>query len=318
MFFSCFIILILIIYFFYLLIKYSGMEKPEYNLQYFRDKESIEYPTMVVGYLASKTIKEEHFIATVLDFVCKGFIKVERLEDNSDYIFTIIRRIKATDIEAKALKIFFNKQFLDVGINQSLNQFKKIMKNEKRFGIYGKIKRKFNTQIREFFDKKEEVKKITEGTNIKNIMLCYVLFFLTSYSLIAKVEMSTIIADFMLSSFVFSLFLVMIIFIKNTLLGTYSYAISIIAIVVFLNIVFLIYYESIVLILITLILMGGIILFDDMLQRKKTNIANEYEKIKGLKKYIIEYSNIKEYDISNIYLWDQYYVYAVALNIKKI
>lgn len=315
MFFSCFIILILIIYFFYLLIKYSGMEKPEYNLQYFRDKESIEYPTMVVGYLASKTIKEEHFIATVLDFVCKGFIKVERLEDNSDYIFTIIRRIKATDIEAKALKIFFNKQFLDVGINQSLNQFKKIMKNEKRFGIYGKIKRKFNTQIREFFDKKEEVKKITEGTNI---MLCYVLFFLTSYSLIAKVEMSTIIADFMLSSFVFSLFLVMIIFIKNTLLGTYSYAISIIAIVVFLNIVFFIYYESIVLILITLILMGGIILFDDMLQRKKTNIANEYEKIKGLKKYIIEYSNIKEYDISNIYLWDQYYVYAVALNIKKI
>lgn len=291
------------------------MEKPEYNLQYFRDKESIEYPTMVVGYLASKTIKEEHFIATVLDFVCKGFIKVERLEDNSDYIFTIIRRIKATDIEAKALKIFFNKQFLDVGINQSLNQFKKIMKNEKRFGIYGKIKRKFNTQIREFFDKKEEVKKITEGTNI---MLCYVLFFLTSYSLIAKVEMSTIIADFMLSSFVFSLFLVMIIFIKNTLLGTYSYAISIIAIVVFLNIVFFIYYESIVLILITLILMGGIILFDDMLQRKKTNIANEYEKIKGLKKYIIEYSNIKEYDISNIYLWDQYYVYAVALNIKKI
>ena len=55
-----------------------------------------------------------------------------------------------------------------------------------------------------------------------------------------------------------------------------------------------------------------------MIQRKKTNIANAYEMIKGLKKYIIDYSNIDEYDIYNIYLWDEYYVYAVALDIKKI
>ena len=64
--------------------------------------------------------------------------------------------------------------------------------------------------------------------------------------------------------------------------------------------------------------MAIIILFDDMIQRKKTNIANAYEMIKGLKKYIIDYSNIDEYDIYNIYLWDKYYVYAVALDIKKI
>lgn len=64
--------------------------------------------------------------------------------------------------------------------------------------------------------------------------------------------------------------------------------------------------------------MAIIILFDDMIQRKKTNIANAYEMIKGLKKYIIDYSNIDEYDIYHIYLWDEYYVYAVALDIKKI
>ena len=67
-----------------------------------------------------------------------------------------------------------------------------------------------------------------------------------------------------------------------------------------------------------LILMAIIILFDDMIQRKKTNLANACEIIKGLKKYIIDYSNIDEYDIYNIYLWDEYYVYAVALNIKHI
>ena len=64
--------------------------------------------------------------------------------------------------------------------------------------------------------------------------------------------------------------------------------------------------------------MALIILLDDMLQRKKTNLANTCEMIKGLKKYIIDYSNIDEYDIDKVYLWEKYYVYAVALNIKKI
>lgn len=41
MFLSYIIIILLIIYFVYLIIKYSGMDKPEYNLQYFRDKEYI-------------------------------------------------------------------------------------------------------------------------------------------------------------------------------------------------------------------------------------------------------------------------------------
>lgn len=64
--------------------------------------------------------------------------------------------------------------------------------------------------------------------------------------------------------------------------------------------------------------MGIIILFDDMLQRKKTNIANNYEIIKGLRRYIKDYSNIQNYELYNVHLWDKYFVYTVALNIKKI
>lgn len=55
-----------------------------------------------------------------------------------------------------------------------------------------------------------------------------------------------------------------------------------------------------------------------MLQRKRTNLANASEMIKGLKKYINDYSNISEYDLRHICLWNKYYVYAVAMNIKKI
>ena len=116
--------LFLIIYFVYLIIKYSGTEKPKYNLQYYRDKEHIKYPAIIVGYLDNKTIKVEHFIATALDFVCKRYVEVK---ESSDYIFTIIKDIKASNIELEALKIFFNSEYLEVGSRQSLNQFKKIM-----------------------------------------------------------------------------------------------------------------------------------------------------------------------------------------------
>ena len=136
------IILFLIIYFIYLILKYSGTEKPEYNLQYFRDFENIKYPAIVVGYLNNKSVKEEHFIATALDFARQGYIKIEQSPDKSDYIFTIVKRINATNLEVKALKIFFNSNFLELGYNQSLNQFKTIMKTEKIFGNARKNQKK--------------------------------------------------------------------------------------------------------------------------------------------------------------------------------
>ena len=182
------IILFLIIYFIYLIIKFSGTEKPNYNLQYFRDKEHIKYPAIIVGYLDNKTIKVEHFIATALEFVCKRYIDVRESEDGTDYIFMITKNIKASNIEMEALKIFFNSEYLEVGSKQNLNQFKKIMKNEKKLGNYGNIKRVFNSSIREYFDTKQEVKKITKNTNKQNILLCYVLFLITFFVLTANVE----------------------------------------------------------------------------------------------------------------------------------
>lgn len=317
------IILLLIIYFIYLIVKFSGTEKPEYNLQYFRDKEHIKYPAIIVGYLDNKTITDNHFIATILDFVCKGYVKLEQSTNNADYIFTIIKKIKATDIEIKALQIFFNSDSLEIGTTQSLKQFKKIMKNEKLFGNYGEIKRDFNNQIREYFDKKQDVKKITRSTNIKNILLCYFLFLIISYTLIIESEGVENLYKYMIPviffcTLAFSLFIVSLASIKASLLGLSSWSISIIITSFFVHALCFLYITFTPVALGVLVIMAIIILFDDMFQRKKTNLANMYEMIKGLKRYIIDYSNIDEYDINNIHLWDEYYVYAVALSIKKI
>ena len=316
-------ILFLIIYFIYLIIKFSGTEKPNYNLQYFRDKEHIKYPAIIVGYLDNKTIKVEHFIATALEFVCKRYIDVRESEDGTDYIFTITKNIKASNIEIEALKIFFNSEYLEVGSKQSLNQFKKIMKNEKKWGNYGNIKRAFNSSIREYFDTKQEVKKITKNTNRKNILLCYVLFLITFFVLTANVEgvtdtMKNVLPLFFFTTIAFLLFMVVVTVIKLSLLGMFSWVPSIIITSFFLNISSFICMVIGWMPVFILTLMAIIILFDDMIQRKKTNLANACEMIKGLKKYIIDYSNINEYDLYNIYLWDEYYVYAVALNIKNI
>ena len=76
------IILFLIVYFIYLIVKYSGTEKPEYNLQYFRDKEHIKYPAIIVGYLDNKTIKVEHFkkMALIIYLLLLKILKLQILK----------------------------------------------------------------------------------------------------------------------------------------------------------------------------------------------------------------------------------------------
>lgn len=318
------IILLLFSYFVYLVVKYSGTEKPKYELQYFRDAEYIKYPPIIAGYLDKRKVKEEHFIATALDFVTKGYIKIEKTKDNMDCVFTIIKKIEASDIEMETLEIFFN-NYPKIGVKQSLKQFKIIMQNEKIFGNYGRLKRSFNTRIREYFDKKQDVKKITIGTNIKNVGICYFLFIISSYILVIinnRFQNTNMIATFFVSTIAFSLFVITISFIKFALLGKFSWILPIMVILLFtqtlvilLNVIKI---DNLTIVFLILIMMAIIILFDDISQRKKTNLATAYEMIKALKKYIIAYSNIDEYDIYNIYLWEEYYVYAVAMNIKKL
>ena len=187
--------------------------------------------------------------------------------------------------------------------------------------MHGKIKRSFNSDIRDFFDKKQDIKKITQSNNLKNILLCYILFLIVNFVLFindTEVCANHIVSIFSRSIVTFLLYLLALTFVKSSILGRCPWLISIIVTSFFVNTLFFIYLEITIIVLFILIFMSIIILFDDMLQRKKTNLANAYEIIKGLKKYINDYSNINEYDIYNIYLWDKYYVYAVLMNIKKI
>ena len=317
------IILFLISYLIYLIIKYSGSEKPQYTLQYFRDKEFIKYPPIIAGFLNKMKISESHFVATALYLIVKGYINLEKTVDNTDYIFTIVKKIKASEIETTALKVFFNSE-LNIGSKQTLKQFKKIMKNEKLYGNYGRLKRIFNSDIREYFDKKQDVKKITNSTNIKNIIMCYVLYMIICFILKsqnAHIKDEDVFLVFVCGTIAFGFFSIVLGFIKFSILGIFSYTISIILTSILIQTIFFslvwIGIEDFLLMFFILILMAIIMIFDDMLQRKKTNLANACQMVKGLRNYIIDYSNINEYNLNNVHLWDEYYVYAVAFNIIK-
>jgi len=309
-------------YLFFIIAKYSGTEKPDYKLEYYRDKENIKYPPIIAGYLINKEIKQQHFIATVLDFVAKGYIKLEPSSDKSDYIFTIVKNIRATEIETTALEIFFNNE-LSIGLSQNLKQFHTIMRNEKIWGHYNSMKNYFNSLIRDFFNYSQEVKEISHNTNQKNIFICYIIFLISCFFLVYIAEniISNILILAFFGSIAFLIFLFILSIIKFSILGIFSWVPSLISICFVIPIFLLLFSASPIFgffLFIIVVLMATIILFDDMLQRKTTSLANAYEMTRGLQKYIKKYSNINEYDLCSVYLWDQYYSYAVAFNIKKL
>lgn len=187
--------------------------------------------------------------------------------------------------------------------------------------ICGKIKRSFNRNIREFFDKKNDIKKITQKTNIKNFLICYILCIISTILLFAnhpEIYNNSMVPIILSAFVVFPSYWLTLIFIKSAMLGEISWFVPIMITSLFFNTLFYIYSYFFIFICFILLLMAIIILFDDMLQRKRTNLANASEMIKGLKKYINDYSNISDYDLRHIYLWNKYYVYAIAMHIKKI
>ena len=158
---------------------------------------------------------------------------------------------------------------------------------------------------------------------VKNIFISYLLFVIVCYTLSFLNTNSSIVQPFIVSTVTFILFVITVSFVKYSLLGNFTWILPILVTCIFTQTLVVLLdtigvNNNLIIILFILIIMAIIILFDDMLQRKKTNLANAYEMIKALKRYIIDYSNINDYDIYQIYLWNEYYVYAVSLDVKKI
>lgn len=53
------------------------------------------------------------------------------------------------------------------------------------------------------------------------------------------------------------------------------------------------------------------------IRRRSKNGANMFSMWRAFKKYLVDFSNLKEHDVPSVVLWEQYLVYAVSLGVAK-
>jgi uncharacterized membrane protein len=70
--------------------------------------------------------------------------------------------------------------------------------------------------------------------------------------------------------------------------------------------------------LFTVIFTGFAVIVYGAILRKKTQIGvNEYTKWRAFKKFLLDFSNMKDYEIPSIVVWEHYLVYAISLGVAE-
>jgi len=70
--------------------------------------------------------------------------------------------------------------------------------------------------------------------------------------------------------------------------------------------------------LMTIIFTGvGLIIYGGLIRKKTQKGVNEYEKWSAFKRFLLHFSNMKDYEIPSLVIWEHYLVYAISLGIAE-
>jgi len=70
--------------------------------------------------------------------------------------------------------------------------------------------------------------------------------------------------------------------------------------------------------LFTVIFTGfGVIIYGALIRKKTQTGVNEYTKWRAFKKFLLDFSNMKDYEIPSIVVWEHYLVYAISLGVAE-
>jgi len=61
----------------------------------------------------------------------------------------------------------------------------------------------------------------------------------------------------------------------------------------------------------------GVILYGALIRKKTKTGINEYTKWRAFKKFLLHFSNMKDYEIPSIVVWEHYLVYAISLGVAE-
>lgn len=302
---------IVIIYIVYIIVKYNGIEPYEKtHMEYYRDKNFTELSPIVWSYIIRKRFKKRTVIANVLLYVKKGYISMTK--KNEDYEFKIVKSIaEINKLDLWAMVLFFRNK-TSLGTVQYLSNFNRYMWIEKNFGSYSHFQKEADGIIKASLSENKIINYVDEKINKRNIIFSY---FSVIVILIMSATLSANITDaigFVILFLVGYSILVQVVEKSNYMLLAHG------------AIFFSAYFGmgtwnvySLALI-VTSILTFILIYMDDKFLRVKGKNGEVIEKALGLKRYIRDFSNIKEYGLEYLNLWDEYYIYSIALGMNKI
>lgn len=302
---------ILIFYIIYIFTKYDGTEAYEkVHIEYYRDKDFTEYSPLVWSYIINRKFKKDTIIATILMYVKKGYISMTKKDD--DYEFKLLKPLDDVNpLDKWGIKMFF-KDRINIGNIQYLNNFNRYFWIEKTFGKFNEFQKDADSVIRAFLKQDNIIDYANEKMNKKNIIISYIAII---FSLICVMfSSSDIINYFGLSIFFITGYSLLVRIIENSEFTLLTH-----------GVIFFASYFAIgndnkynMVLFITAMLTFLLIYVDNNIIRVKGKNGEVVEKALGLKRYIKDFSNIKEYSLEYLNLWDEYYIYSIALGMNKV
>lgn len=292
----------------------TANKKREKN--YHRETDDIIDPVLAESIIDRKISAKNLIMAVIVEQISKNNILLE------DDRLTLKCFDKKSKIKEQIIEMFFTEEGKTINIKDFAKVFKDSSSIDYIIDVFKTIKNKI---IKIFYDndiydkKKKKQLKVIRITSIISIVveLLYIIYLLWGYAFIIKGLIAILIAAFILylifkrSKIIYSLpvlsipivfFIVMIIGLFLVGITPYkAYSIQLV--------------EIIKLVLITGINVLVIFLSKKHVFTKKGLI--EYDKIKGLYDYLIDYSLMKERDINSVIIWDKYLVYATAFGIPN-
>jgi uncharacterized membrane protein len=277
-------------------------------MTYYREAKFLEHSPIIWYYLLKKRLNKNALTATLLYYVKQGYISMEVISNNGekDYEFKIVKDLDAIpQVDIICLKSFFNKT-LNINITQKLSVFEKIILCEETFGSVSDIYKALIVAVKKQLVSDKKIKQISKNLNIINIFVS-----ITSIILINLIEVSSykIIGIFamLMGLAIFSVF-----FRRDAKLAAISFG-------VIFPVFSLSFIETYYLLPIILTYFACLFLvYVDDLLFKRINSNDLESKAYGLKNYIKSFANFENKPLEQIAIWEEFYVYAVAFEVKKI
>lgn len=303
------ILVSLIIYIAYLKNRFSGREIiSENNIIYFRERKFTEHSPIIWQFLLDKKVRKESIIATVLEYVKKGYINMSKIDKN-DYEFEICKDLSKLNVLDRYIISTFFMGTEKEGKKQSLENFKLYMYAKQNLESNKTFMKDINNVVKKYLSSKKHIKIVSEKLNIKNIFLCCIIHIVS-----LNIALFTDKVDIMISLFSIIGFCFICSIIEK---HNYSYLAHGI-------IFFMLSYSSpdininLILSFIIAILLFLLIYIDDKFVKISKSSDDICIKARGLKRYIKEFSKLKDKNLDAIHTWDEYYICSVAMGITKV